>query len=44
MHPSAARRWAAMARGDQRAVDREIAYQETAISAGTLSPSDAFTH
>jgi putative FmdB family regulatory protein len=44
MGPSASRRWAAMARKDQRAVESEIAYQESAITAGTLTPSDAFTH
>jgi hypothetical protein len=44
MGPSAARRWAAMARQDNRAVDAEIAYQEKAISEGTLTTADAFVH
>jgi len=44
MGPSAARRWAAMARKDTRAVEAEIAYQEKAVKDGTLSPSDAFVH
>lgn len=43
LHPSAARRWSAMARGDDAAVRREIRYQEAAIDAGTICPSDAVT-
>lgn len=44
MSPSAARRWAAMGRGDNRAVEREIAYQEASIAAGTMTPGSAFSH
>jgi hypothetical protein len=41
--PTAARMLAARARGDNRAIEREIAYQERAISEGTLSPSAPVT-
>ena len=44
MHPSAARRWSAMGRGDTKAVEHEIEYQEKAIRTGALTPSEAFTH
>ncbi len=36
--PTASRMLAARASGDSRAVDRELARQETAIAAGTLDP------
>lgn len=41
--PTAARMLSARARGDHRAEDREIAYQERAIAAGTLDPSGPLT-
>lgn len=44
MHPSAARRWAAMGRGDTKAEQREIRYQEAAVEAGVLNPKDAIFH
>ncbi|NMH95934.1 zinc ribbon domain-containing protein [Pseudonocardia acidicola] len=37
--PTAARMLTARARGDNRALEREIAYQEKAIKAGTLDPN-----
>jgi putative FmdB family regulatory protein len=37
--PTAARMLTARARGDNRALEREIAYQESAINAGTLDPT-----
>lgn len=36
--PTAARMLTARARGDNRALEREVAYQESAIKAGTLDP------
>lgn len=41
--PTAARMLSARARGDNRALDREIAYQESAIKAGTLDPAGPVT-
>lgn len=41
--PTAARMLSARARGDNRALDREIAHQESAIKAGTLDPSGPVT-
>ncbi len=41
--PTAARMLSARARGDNRALDREIAHQERAIFAGTLDPSGPLT-
>jgi len=41
--PTAARMLSARARGDNRALDREMAHQERAISAGTLDPSGPLT-
>ncbi|MBW0106083.1 hypothetical protein [Pseudonocardia sp. KRD291] len=41
--PTAARMLSARARGDNRALDREIAHQESAIRAGTLDPAGPVT-
>ncbi len=41
--PTAARMLSARARGDNRALDREIAHQESAIEAGTLDPAGPLT-
>lgn len=41
--PTAARMLAARARRDGRALEREVARQETAIAAGTLDPSGPLT-
>lgn len=41
--PTASRMLAARASGDPRAVDRELARQETAIAAGTLDPKAPVT-
>lgn len=45
MTPAAARGWIARARKDNRALERDIARQEKAITEGTLDPSSApITH
>lgn len=41
--PTASRMLSARASGDQRAVDRELARQESAIAAGTLDPKAPVT-
>ncbi|RZT84200.1 hypothetical protein EV383_1037 [Pseudonocardia sediminis] len=41
--PTAARMLSARVRGDNRALDREIAHQESAIKAGTLDPAAPVT-
>jgi hypothetical protein len=44
MSPAAGRAWLARARGDNRALERELSRQETAAAAGPLRLSDVVAH